>query len=79
MNWISVQRIVTGVFIRNGYASDAKKQFKLRPILDIVTKYEELKYKKLEAERTDNQAKVKYYDDCLGVLDWVLNGNKKDK
>ena len=78
MNIIGFRRFFENPFIERKFRLEANSRYKVKATIEIVKKYEELKYKKLESERMKN-GKQTYYDACISVLEWVLNADKKSK
>ena len=57
-----------------------KRVYIIRKPIDLVRKYEEMKFKHLEAQRVkpSKNDDVAYFKACKEVLAWVINANKTD-
>jgi ribosomal protein S4 len=78
MTVLELKRILTTPITELGLKQGVERRYKLRPTIDVVRKYEELKYKYLTAQKQEDAEKMAYYGPCLDVLRWVLCDKSKD-
>ena len=61
-------------------ANTVKRTYIIRKPIDLVRKYEEMKFKHLESQRIKppKNGDEAYFKTCKDILAWVINADKTD-
>ena len=78
MNWIKIGRILGAPINEIKMRTTLNRKYSLRSVTEVVRKFEEMKFKNLEALRTKND-QADYYKACHEALGWVIRANTKDQ